>query len=60
MINSNRTRSFLKLPIVIAMATAGLAAQQASAHGYIESPKSRAFMCHSDGGRLNVTCGPVM
>ncbi|BCT34171.1 N-acetylglucosamine-binding protein GbpA [Pseudomonas protegens] len=60
MINSNRTRSFLKLPIVIAMATAGLAAQQASAHGYIESPKSRAFMCSSDGGRLNVNCGPVM
>ncbi|MDP9525858.1 N-acetylglucosamine-binding protein GbpA [Pseudomonas protegens] len=57
MINSNRTRSFLKLPIVIAMATAGLAAQQASAHGYIESPKSRAFMCHSDGGALNKNCG---
>ncbi|MCE4057123.1 N-acetylglucosamine-binding protein GbpA [Pseudomonas sp. Au-Pse12] len=60
MINSNRARSLLKLPLVLAMGAAGLAAQQASAHGYIESPKSRAFMCHSDGGRLNVNCGPVM
>nr|BFD42917.1 N-acetylglucosamine-binding protein GbpA [Pseudomonas sp. FFPRI_1] len=59
MINTTQARSFLKLPLVLAMSVAGLAAQQASAHGYIESPKSRAFMCHSDGGKLNANCGAV-
>lgn len=59
MINSNRARSFLKLPLVLAMGAAGLAAQQASAHGYIESPKARSFMCSSSGGQLNANCGAI-
>ncbi|NBF04668.1 N-acetylglucosamine-binding protein GbpA [Pseudomonas sp. Fl5BN2] len=59
MINTTQARSFLKLPLVLAMSVAGLAAQQASAHGYIESPKSRAYMCNAAGGGLNGNCGPV-
>jgi len=59
MINSNRARSFLKLPLVVAIGVTGLAAQQAVAHGYIESPKSRSFMCSSSGGSLNANCGAV-
>ena len=31
----------------------------AMAHGYIENPPSRNFLCHADGGRLNKDCGPV-
>ncbi|KAF0865957.1 N-acetylglucosamine-binding protein GbpA [Pseudomonas sp. LD120] len=59
MINSNRARSFLKLPLVLAMGAAGLAAQQASAHGYIESPKSRSMLCGQPGGYINTNCGNI-
>jgi len=59
MITLHRARSFLKLPLAMAIGMAALAAQQASAHGYIESPKSRAFMCHTNGGKLNANCGAV-
>ncbi|MBP5129037.1 lytic polysaccharide monooxygenase, partial [Pseudomonas protegens] len=59
MIKSNRVRSFLKLPLVLAMSVAGVAAQQACAHGYIESPKSRAYMCNEKGLNQNSNCGAV-
>ncbi|WP_260627447.1 lytic polysaccharide monooxygenase [Pseudomonas protegens] len=57
--HSTRARSFLKLPLVLAMGVTGLAAQQASAHGYIETPKARSFMCSSAGGNLNANCGAI-
>ncbi|WP_025126707.1 N-acetylglucosamine-binding protein GbpA [Pseudomonas sp. PH1b] len=60
MITLHRARSFLKLPLAMAIGMAALAAQQASAHGYIESPKARSFMCSSGGGGQNANCGPVM
>ncbi|MDK1398379.1 lytic polysaccharide monooxygenase, partial [Pseudomonas protegens] len=59
MIKSNRVRSFFKLPLVLAMSVAGVAAQQACAHGYIESPKSRAYMCNEKGLNQNSNCGAV-
>ncbi|MGC5704336.1 N-acetylglucosamine-binding protein GbpA [Pseudomonas sp. NFXW11] len=59
MTHNTRARSFRKLPLVLALGLAGLAVQQASAHGYIESPKSRSFMCHENGGQLNRNCGEV-
>ncbi|NBA96207.1 N-acetylglucosamine-binding protein GbpA [Pseudomonas sp. R5(2019)] len=56
----NNTRALLCAPLALTAAiAAGLSAQQASAHGYIESPKSRSFSCHSTGGSLNTDCGPV-
>ncbi|MGC5704335.1 lytic polysaccharide monooxygenase [Pseudomonas sp. NFXW11] len=60
MITLHRARSFLKLPLALAIGMASFAAQQASAHGYIESPKSRAYMCSSPGGSLNANCGQIM
>lgn len=54
-----RTRALRLLPLAAALGLAALGAQQASAHGYIESPKSRAFMCAASGGSLNKDCGPV-
>ncbi|PNG29326.1 MULTISPECIES: N-acetylglucosamine-binding protein GbpA [Pseudomonas] len=57
MVTSQRARTHLKLPLVIAMGMAALASQQAGAHGYIESPKSRAFLCSNAGGNLNKDCG---
>jgi chitin-binding protein len=38
---------------------ASLASQQAFAHAYVESPKSRSFMCAASGGNLNRDCGTV-
>ncbi|EPZ8124025.1 N-acetylglucosamine-binding protein GbpA [Yersinia enterocolitica] len=31
----------------------------AMAHGYIETPPSRNFLCHVDGKNMNKECGPV-
>ncbi|WXL24656.1 N-acetylglucosamine-binding protein GbpA [Ectopseudomonas mendocina] len=59
MSNSSRANALLKLPLVLAIGAAALASQQASAHGFVESPKSRTFMCHSEGGQLNTNCGSV-
>ncbi|NBF04667.1 N-acetylglucosamine-binding protein GbpA [Pseudomonas sp. Fl5BN2] len=59
MITLHPARSLLKLPLVMAIGMAALASQHASAHGYIESPKSRAFMCAGSGGGKNANCGPV-
>ncbi|MFK0089242.1 N-acetylglucosamine-binding protein GbpA [Pseudomonas sp. NPDC090755] len=47
------------LPLAISFCMAALGASQASAHGYIESPKSRSFMCSGGGGSLNKACGSV-
>lgn len=57
MIRNKHTRLFRKLPMVVAIGLASLAAQQVSAHGYMESPKSRAFMCSQPGGSMNQDCG---
>ncbi|KRW59401.1 N-acetylglucosamine-binding protein GbpA [Pseudomonas sp. TTU2014-080ASC] len=59
MLNATHAKSFLKLPMVLAISAAALTCQQASAHGFVESPKSRSFMCHSEGGQANTNCGPV-
>jgi predicted carbohydrate-binding protein with CBM5 and CBM33 domain len=59
MLNSTRTQSLLKLPLVLAIGAAALASQQATAHGFVESPKSRTFMCNAEGGQLNKNCGAV-
>ena len=40
----------------IFMATSGAA----WAHGYVNSPESRAFMCSSDGKYKNTDCGDIM
>lgn len=59
MIRNKQSRLFRKLPLVAAIGMASLASmaiQQASAHGYIESPKSRAYMCRTD---VNKDCGSV-
>ena len=54
-----RKQSLRKLPLALAVGLATLASQQAIAHGYIEIPKSRSFMCASTGGSLNASCGDV-
>ncbi|MGC8118824.1 lytic polysaccharide monooxygenase, partial [Metapseudomonas otitidis] len=54
-----RKQSLRKLPLALAVGLATLASQQAIAHGYIESPKSRSFMCASIGGSLNASCGDI-
>ncbi|OEC52413.1 MULTISPECIES: N-acetylglucosamine-binding protein GbpA [Pseudomonas] len=54
-----RKQSLRKLPLALAIGLATLASQQAIAHGYIESPQSRSFMCASNGGSLNAKCGGV-
>ncbi|WP_308725271.1 N-acetylglucosamine-binding protein GbpA [Metapseudomonas otitidis] len=54
-----RKQSLRKLPLALAVGLATLASQQAIAHGYIEIPKSRSFMCASSGGSLNASCGDV-
>ncbi len=59
MIHSKRSRVMSKLPLALAIGLAALSSQQAFAHGYIESPKSRAFMCSAKGGNLNANCGSV-
>ncbi|AKA22558.1 N-acetylglucosamine-binding protein GbpA [Pseudomonas chlororaphis] len=59
MLPSTRASALRKLPLAITLGLASLATQQAFAHGYVESPKSRAFMCNSAGGNLNGNCGPV-
>ncbi|MDP9504479.1 N-acetylglucosamine-binding protein GbpA [Pseudomonas protegens] len=59
MITRHTLHSFLKLPLAMAIGLAALSAQQAAAHGYIEKPKSRAFMCSNLGGNLNSNCGGV-
>jgi len=59
MIRNKQSRLFRKLPLVAAIGMASLASmavQQASAHGYIESPKSRAYMCRTN---VNADCGGV-
>ena len=59
MIRNKQSRLFRKLPLVAAIGMASLASmavQQASAHGYIESPKSRAYMCRTN---VNNDCGSV-
>ena len=48
-----------KLPMVMAMGVTAIIAQPVNAHGYIESPKSRAFMCQEHQGALNRDCGSV-
>ncbi len=57
MIHSKRASALRKLPLAMAIGLATLASQQAFAHGYIESPKSRAFMCNENGGEINKGCG---
>ncbi len=47
------------LPLLAAMSLAGLTAQQVSAHGYVEQPKSRAVLCTASAGNLNSNCGNV-
>ena len=47
------------LLVAVAAAMAMAPAQQAQAHGYIKSVKSRAYMCSEQGGRLNTNCGNV-
>lgn len=59
MIHSKRARTLRKLPLAMAIGLTTLASQQAFAHGYIESPKSRSFMCSSGGGSMNANCGGV-
>ena len=59
MIQSKRASALRKLPLAMAIGLATLASQQAFAHGYIESPKSRPFMCSPVGGALNANCGSV-
>ncbi|MFV0890428.1 N-acetylglucosamine-binding protein GbpA, partial [Metapseudomonas otitidis] len=54
-----RKQSLRKLPLALAVGFATLASQQALAHGYIESPKARSFMCSSTGGNLNAGCGGI-
>ncbi|WP_165681696.1 lytic polysaccharide monooxygenase [Metapseudomonas otitidis] len=54
-----RKQSLRKLPLALAIGLATLASQQAIAHGYIDSPKSRSLMCHTSGGNLNSGCGPI-
>ncbi|MGC5704333.1 N-acetylglucosamine-binding protein GbpA [Pseudomonas sp. NFXW11] len=60
MISQYQARRFLKLPLALAIGMLSFSAQQASAHGYIESPKSRAFLCSYAGGTKNTNCGAVM
>ncbi|WP_016703584.1 N-acetylglucosamine-binding protein GbpA [Pseudomonas chlororaphis] len=57
--HNNRVNAMRKLPLAITLGLVSLATQQAFAHGYVESPKSRAFMCSATGGNLNRDCGPV-
>lgn len=57
--NLTRTQKLLKLPLVLAVSAAALSSMQVSAHGYVESPKSRSFMCNAEGGLLNANCGSV-
>ena len=47
------------LSLLVAMGLTTLATQQASAHGYVENPKSRAVLCTSGAGNLNSNCGNV-
>ncbi|MFJ7141948.1 N-acetylglucosamine-binding protein GbpA [Pseudomonas protegens] len=56
MITLHRARPFLKLPLIVAIGMASFAAQNASAHGYIESPPSRAYQCNTG---KNTSCGIV-
>ncbi|MGE7957944.1 N-acetylglucosamine-binding protein GbpA [Pseudomonas sp. NPDC089530] len=59
MLHNTRASAMRKLPLAITLGLASLATQQAFAHGYVESPKSRAYMCSSSGGNLNRDCGAV-
>lgn len=52
-------KNIRNLQSYIALGLALGASGQAFAHGYVESPKSRAFMCASSGGSLNHGCGAV-
>lgn len=54
-----KTSPLRNLSLLLAMGLPALAAQHASAHGYIESPKSRALLCTSGAGNLNSNCGNV-
>ncbi|MDP4572966.1 N-acetylglucosamine-binding protein GbpA [Pseudomonas sp. LPH60] len=54
MISLQRARTFLKLPLALAIGLASITAQQAAAHGYIESPASRVFLCNKG---QNTGCG---
>lgn len=56
MIRNKHSRLFSKLPMVVAIGLASLAAQQVSAHAFIKEPPSRAAMCNSGA---NKDCGGV-
>src|ERR1700737_840207 len=47
-------------PLVSLLAVGGLfVAQQAMAHGYVQSPPSRSFLCSAPGGHKNTNCGNI-
>ncbi len=56
---SSRRQPLRHLSLLVAMGLAGATAQQASAHGYVEQPKSRALLCTASAGNLNSDCGNV-
>ncbi|MCK3838871.1 MULTISPECIES: N-acetylglucosamine-binding protein GbpA [Pseudomonas] len=47
------------LPLTLTVGITALCSQLAFAHGYIETPKSRAYLCNAAGGLQNTGCGPV-
>ncbi|MGC5704332.1 lytic polysaccharide monooxygenase [Pseudomonas sp. NFXW11] len=53
MISLHQAQRFLKLPLALAIGMLSFSAQQASAHGYVESPPSRAIQCKNG---KNVGC----
>lgn len=56
LIHSEKNKLALALMIIT---LTSLASQQTFAHAYVESPKSRAYMCAAVGGNLNLNCGPI-
>lgn len=59
MTNTSPRQRWRTLPLLAAIGLAGAASQQASAHGYVEQPKSRAVLCTAAAGNLNTQCGSV-
>lgn len=53
------SQTFRYLPLLFAMGLASTVTPHASAHGYVEQPKSRALLCTASAGNLNTDCGNV-
>lgn len=52
-------RALRNVSLLLAVGLASVTAQTASAHGYVEQPKSRAVLCSASAGNLNTDCGNV-